>query len=78
MTSIPQCFRCKHYDADAPRGTFRCAAFSEGIPREILFNEFDHTKPHAGDGGIRFEPIGPSVDGGDDEPAEDEEAHDDE
>lgn len=33
-----------------------CNAFPEGIPSEILNNEFDHREPHEGDRDIQFEP----------------------
>lgn len=53
MTIFPQCFDCKRLD---PGKAFTCAAFPEGIPREIRFAEHDHTKPFPGDRGILFEP----------------------
>ncbi len=31
-----------------------CVAFPRGIPTDISNGEFDHTQPHADDGGIRF------------------------
>ncbi|MGZ4917903.1 MAG: hypothetical protein ACXVI5_07595, partial [Halobacteriota archaeon] len=33
-----------------------CAAFPDGIPREIRIGEFDHTRPHPEDGGVQFAP----------------------
>lgn len=56
MIVIPQCSHCKHFRKERVDGNF-CNAFpdEEGIPREILLNEFDHTKEHEGDHGIRFE-----------------------
>jgi hypothetical protein len=50
----PQCWTCKHFDK---KSKATCKAFPEGIPSEILFNAFDHTKPYSGDHGIRFEPL---------------------
>lgn len=50
MTTIPQCFDCRHY-----RDDYRCAAFPAGIPDDILTNAADHRRPHPGDHGIRFE-----------------------
>lgn len=35
--------------------TDKCRAFPEGIPLEILTNEFDHRRRYPGDHGIRFE-----------------------
>ena len=45
----PQCHYCRHTNHD---GT--CSAFPDGVPSEILANEFDHRKPFPGDNGIRF------------------------
>ena len=33
-----------------------CKAFPQRIPKEIMFDGFDHTKPYPGDGGIRYAP----------------------
>ena len=49
---ISKCFSCRHYQEN-----WRCAAFPDEIPDDILFNKFDHTKPYEGDNGIMFEPI---------------------
>lgn len=49
-----QCLRCKHFIDDTK---FNCMAFPDGIPDEILYNKFDHTKPFKGDNGIQFEPL---------------------
>jgi len=52
-TVIPICFNCKHYE-----GKFKCVAFPENIPDDILTNEFDHIKKHPKQqGDILFEPI---------------------
>lgn len=64
-----QCAGCANLDAsldpveaaDKPGAlsdwyTFRCLAFPDGIPDDILDGEFDHTDPHEGDGGIMYEP----------------------
>lgn len=48
---ISQCFFCKHISV---RET--CAAFPDGIPEEILNNQFIHTNHYEGDNNIIFEP----------------------
>ena len=42
----PQCNTCMHNFRDLESKKIRCAAFPDGIPREILFRDFDHTKKH--------------------------------
>lgn len=34
----------------------KCKAFIDGIPREILREEIDHTQPYEGDNGMQYEP----------------------
>jgi hypothetical protein len=59
VTTILQCYQCRHFDRAAqPSGIYRCAAF-ERIPWEILYAEHDHRQPFPGDNGIRFEPVEP-------------------
>lgn len=54
---VPQCYNCKHaFPYDKGSGLLRCAAFPDGIPREIERNKHDHRQPYPGDNGIRFEP----------------------
>lgn len=48
-----QCLGCEHY-ADSG---LRCHAYPGGIPHTILAGRVDHTKPYAGDRGIRFAPV---------------------
>ena len=48
-----QCVRCIFKMA----GKSVCVAFPRGIPPDILSGRFDHTRPHEGDGGIRFVPL---------------------
>ena len=48
-----ECARCIFKMA----GKQVCVAFPRGIPAEIVTGGFDHTQPHAGDGGIRFVPL---------------------
>lgn len=52
-----RCLNCKHYigaHTTAWEGEI-CYAFPDGIPKEIIEGDFDHSKPHEGDNGIRFE-----------------------
>lgn len=49
---MTMCVYCEHLVA----GTNNCAAFPDGIPREITEMRFDHRWPHPDDGGIRFSP----------------------
>ena len=48
--TVNQCISCKHWI----RGQ-RCHAFEGDIPKEITWAEFDHTKPHPLDNGLRYE-----------------------
>jgi len=50
-----QCNICKHFKEGEHKDT--CKAFPDGIPIDIRYRGFDHTKPYKGDNGIRFEPI---------------------
>lgn len=54
-TGITMCFACQRYrgwDFQHPQAW--CAAFPDGIPKDILFDGFDHRHPHAGDHGLGF------------------------
>jgi hypothetical protein len=63
MLREPKCSErmCKHYQGVAqPDGTEIgehnvCAAFPDGIPREISYGDNPHTEPFEGDHGIQFE-----------------------
>ena len=53
----PMCLECTRFINDGIDGDVgwpTCSAFPEGIPREIYFDGFDHTKPFNGDNGQRF------------------------
>ena len=50
MTIGFQCIRCNHY-----WGEGRCDAFPNGIPEKIISGDYDHSKEHEGDNGIKFE-----------------------
>jgi hypothetical protein len=47
----PQCLDCSRQDSEDP---FRCQAFPDGTPNDILENIIDHQNPYPGDGGLRF------------------------
>ncbi len=50
-----RCSYCKHNDLESPDAV--CAAFPDGIPREILKEDVLHDGPYPGDHGLRFEPM---------------------
>jgi len=43
---------CEHSVAIVPESS--CEAFPDGIPVDIMFEDFDHRKPHKGDHGLQF------------------------
>jgi len=49
MLGSPICFDCIYY-----LDNYKCKAFPNGIPRDIVFSEADHHKPYPGDGGIQY------------------------
>lgn len=51
-----QCGVCVHYQMGSMPSP-KCAAYPEGIPTDILYNEVDHRQPQVGDHGIRFEAV---------------------
>lgn len=46
------CYACGRYYTLS-----HCRAFPDGIPKEILTGEVDHSKPYKGDHGIQFKAI---------------------
>lgn len=59
----PQCLTCIHFgsgtsEVDSPP---TCAAYDEGIPDRIWWNQVDHREPHEGDNGIQWESIGDGI-----------------
>jgi len=55
IIATPQCLCCKHFRFGSPERVSRCAAYPDGIPDAIFFDRVTHTKPYAGDHGIRYE-----------------------
>ena len=45
------CTECKHY-----LGEWKCKAFPESIPSEIMLMKVEHNKPYEGDHGIQYAP----------------------
>ena len=52
----PICLECRNFNT-LDNDKLSCKAYPNGIPKEIINSEHDHTKPFKGDNGIRFEPI---------------------
>jgi hypothetical protein len=50
-----QCDHCKHLLYPNEVG-WKCAAFPDGIPRDIVENRHDHRTAYPGDQGLRWEP----------------------
>jgi hypothetical protein len=50
----PLCFLCARY-----RDSYRCEAFPEGIPFDVIASELDHRKEIDGDHGLRYLPVTP-------------------
>jgi len=50
------CPFCRHFRASIVDENV-CAAFPDGIPREIFFGQTWHLAPYPGDRGIQFDPI---------------------
>lgn len=55
--TIPLCWWCQHFDVDSYQNqyTYRCTAFPQRIPAEIVNVTYDHRAPHPDDGGTQFE-----------------------
>lgn len=50
----PLCFLCARY-----RDSYRCEAFPEGIPFDIIASNLDHRRSVDGDHALQFEPVTP-------------------
>ncbi len=48
----PMCMACARFRPDADGMT--CDAYPDGIPHEIVMNQWDHRRPKPGDGGKQF------------------------
>lgn len=63
MIEEPKCSKrgCKHFQGvrwlgkDEASERPVCAAYPDGIPKEIAYGDNPHTTPHKGDNGIQFE-----------------------
>lgn len=53
----PQCLYCRRYYMGDNRMGFRCEAFPNGIPEDILWWQVDHQQSVDGDRGLRFDPL---------------------
>lgn len=53
----PICLMCRRLNTPSGGGNSpeTCEAFPNGIPDEIFYDGFNHTKPYPSDGGVRFE-----------------------
>ena len=47
-----QCSICLHLEEK----DYKCKAFLQGIPKDIVIGLFNHTEPYSGDNGIQFTP----------------------
>ena len=50
----PLCFLCARY-----RDSYRCEAFPDGIPFEVIASHTDHRRPIDGDHGLQYVPVTP-------------------
>ena len=53
----PICFTCRFYDLwnFDPENPFKCKAYPDGIPKEIITSQADHRKEYWNDQGIQYE-----------------------
>ena len=49
------CFHCRHFENRDHEHWFKCSAFPNGIPDEIIMGAVKHIDKYPGDRGIRFE-----------------------
>ena len=62
VAGLPICVWCKHFDVpnfdvwlDRHQSRYKCTAFPDDIPHEIVYWMYDHSHPYPGDQGITFE-----------------------
>ena len=65
MIHIPQCIACRHLRSEpdptrTSKVVWRCGAFPNRIPRQMIQNLHDHREPYPGDNGVRWESVDPS------------------
>lgn len=53
---VAQCNNCRRN-----RGNLSCDAFPNGIPLNILRNDFDHRNPYSGDNDLQYSPLDVSI-----------------
>ena len=51
---MSQCIECKHYIKN-DNGIYKCKAFPDGIPADLMLNKILHTKNVEEDNGYLFE-----------------------
>lgn len=49
----PICVKCDRYHKN-DKSDFKCDAYPDGIPFEIIKGEIDHHAPYKGDRGLQF------------------------
>jgi len=52
----PICIKCTRYHKN-DNSDFKCDAYPDGIPFEIIMGDVDHHEPYKGDHGLQFKPI---------------------
>jgi len=57
ILNFPLCLSCKHFRKTTKEHWFVCDAFPDGIPDDIFYGFFIHTKKYKGDNGIRYEEV---------------------
>lgn len=50
-----KCYVCQHFIAGGELGNFKCKAYPEGIPAEIVLGKTNHDRPLEGDHGYQYQ-----------------------